>query len=161
MSSALQKELAAMESRQRVFEDGARVVLARLSRSNVLHGCGVEVGTGGTVSDGIPDADGDVYVLFDSRPECPYYCDPRDLELEAKPADPHRAAGRLFTAAGKLGPRAMVVLAAVAERLAKGATEHGDFAPGSCPNPDRETAEELLDGIVYQTVKALRAAGEL
>jgi hypothetical protein len=144
-----------MVPRQRLFEDGARVVLARMTRGNVLDGCGVEVGTGGTVSDGIPDADGDVYVLFDSRPERAYYCDSRDLEL-AKPADPHRAAGRLFTAAGKLGPRAMV-----AERLAKGATEHGDFAPGAARNWDRETAEELLDGLVYQTVKALEAAGDL
>jgi hypothetical protein len=55
----------------------------------------------------------------------------------------------------------MVVLAAVAERLAKGATEHGDFAPGAARNWDRETAEELLDGLVYQTVKALEAAGDL
>lgn len=66
----------------------------------------------------------------------------------------------LFTHLAKLGPRALVVLTAIAARLAKGAEEHGDF-----PNLDRdwtqEAAEEDLDGIVYRTVDLMRRTGKL
>jgi hypothetical protein len=151
------------------FEVDDRVQLVQLSQRNPLYGCNVAVGTQGLVKQA-PDSDDDVLVAFEGH-EYALWCYAGDLRAAAEPqadevlyATPTPAApapARLIIAAAQLGPRAMVVLAAVAERLAKGAVEHGDFAPGSCPNPDRETAEELLDGIVYQTVKALRAAGEL
>lgn len=60
----------------------------------------------------------------------------------------------------ELGPRALRVLLAVGERLAKGAREHGDF-----PNLDRDWAQEALeedlDSLVYRTVASMRAAGKL
>lgn len=71
------------------------------------------------------------------------------------------AHGRLFAALTKLGPRALLVLTEVAERLAKGAALHGDFADIASRNWDQEALEEDLDGLVYRTVGAMKRAGRL
>lgn len=68
---------------------------------------------------------------------------------------------RLGEACGQLGPRALGLLVEVAERLAKGAAEHGDFEKGA-PHGSwaREAAEERLDALVYETIDALERAGK-
>lgn len=57
---------------------------------------------------------------------------------------------RINNAMAKIGPNATRVLADIAERLAKGAAEHGDF------EVERdwltEAYEEDLDNIVYRTM---------
>lgn len=52
-----------------------------------------------------------------------------------------------------LGPRGRRVLLAVAERLARGAKEHGDF--DSKRDWQKEKREELLDWIVYEVVDTM------
>jgi hypothetical protein len=141
------------------FEVGDRVQLVQLSERNPLCGCNVKIGAQGLVKLA-PDADDDVQVLFEGC-EDNLWCYAGDLRAAAEPVPGGHPAARLIAASAQLGPRAMVVLASVAERLAKGAREHGDFAPDQRRNWDKETSEELLDGLVYQTVKALEAAGEL
>lgn len=55
-----------------------------------------------------------------------------------------------------IGPNARRLLVAVAGRLVKGASEHGDFDPTQPRNWLAETADELLDAVVYLTVQAQR-----
>jgi hypothetical protein len=62
---------------------------------------------------------------------------------------------RLLEATKPLGPNALRLLADIAERLAKGAREHGDFE--TARDWDKEAREEDLDGIVYR-VLAMQAA---
>lgn len=62
---------------------------------------------------------------------------------------PSSAMTRLASAFTKLGPTARELLVDVAERLVKGAREHGDF---ETPRDwSREAYEEDLDAIVYRT----------
>jgi hypothetical protein len=64
----------------------------------------------------------------------------------------------LHTLAAELGPRGLQVLVAVAERLRKGAREHGDFA--HWPQAKPETLEEMLDAVVYLVVGLLPEANK-
>ena len=60
---------------------------------------------------------------------------------------------RIEEAVTKIGPNAKRVLADIAERLVKGAKEHGDF---DTPRDwGREAYEEDLDGFVYRTLKMM------
>lgn len=62
---------------------------------------------------------------------------------------PANEAEVLLNAAAPLGPRARQLLIQIAQRLAIGAAEHGDFDPSRVRDLKRETLDELLDATVY------------
>lgn len=66
---------------------------------------------------------------------------------------------RIDTAAKELGPRALGILASIAERLAMGAKQYGDF-DDKPRDWLAETVEEQLDSVVYLTM-ALTKSREL
>lgn len=108
----------------------------------------------------------DITVKFDGF-DYSLYVKPHTLRLvipaAVRAVEPEHATivtVRLFGACAQLGPRALEVLTAVAERLAKGAREHGDFTNLE-RDWDRESLEEQLDDLVYRTVKQLRSCGRL
>lgn len=67
---------------------------------------------------------------------------------------------KLNLCATSLGPRARRLLIRIAERLQKGAREHGDFDPKIRRNWRAEASEELLDATVYLTLDLLEASEE-
>ncbi len=64
------------------------------------------------------------------------------------------AENRIREASQHLGPRALQLLADIAERLAKGAKQYGDF-DDKPRDWVQETLEETADGLVYASMKLL------
>ena len=64
----------------------------------------------------------------------------------------------LVAAAEQLGPRALALLQSIADRLVKGAKEHGDFAAPK--ELRREALEEHLDAVVYLALELQQPAPE-
>lgn len=133
-------------------------------------GCGIEyprLGAYGRVR-APQDDDGDIEVQWDYDY---FYHKPSSLahaqEAAATAASPavadeaYKQLAQLITLHAALGPRARTLLIAIAERLVKGAREHGDFADAASRNWDQEAVEEDLDGCVYRTLGALARAGKL
>jgi hypothetical protein len=59
----------------------------------------------------------------------------------------------LIQAFAAIGPNARTLLLNLAQRLVKGAKEHGDFDPSTKRVWTREALEEDLDGIVYRALE--------
>jgi hypothetical protein len=118
-------------------------------------------------NDSRPVEDYNGFTWFQSG-NCPNYgiCGWIQYELAEDPATTEcspvtlASVAALLGACSQLGPRALTVLTAVAERLALGAREHGDF-PTLERDWERESLEEQLDDLVYRTVKQLRSCGRL
>ncbi len=62
---------------------------------------------------------------------------------------------RLSSATEQLGPRALQLLADIAERLAKGAKQYGGDFDDKPRDWVQETLEETADGLVYASMKLL------
>jgi hypothetical protein len=59
-----------------------------------------------------------------------------------------------------IGPKARELLVSIAGRLAKGHAEHGDFAAVEALDLRKETTEELLDAVVYLSVRLQQEAAK-
>lgn len=63
---------------------------------------------------------------------------------------------RLYAALPDLGPRALAILADIAERLQRGAKQYGGDFDDKPRDWDQETFEELADGLVYSTMRLMQ-----
>jgi hypothetical protein len=63
---------------------------------------------------------------------------------------------RLVPALAGLGPRALAILADIAERLQRGARQYGGDFDDKPRDWDQETFEELADGLVYSTMRLMQ-----
>lgn len=80
-------------------------------------------------------------------------------DIKPSPVVNEAARVRFNTAVAKIGPNAQALLADIAERLAIGAAEHGDFDKPRTPKEwSKEAYEEDLDALVYRTLRLKAAA---